>query len=452
MKILHKLNYALIQKIRGENVFHALNQMEDSQWYRQDKIKSIQWQQIKKIIAHAYNNVPFYTQSLNQARIKPEDINQWSDLLHVPILTKNDLRYNAHLLKATDKRYHYSKYSSSGSTGSSSIVLVDRNAATYRHAAVFRTQKWMGVDIADKMVTFWGTQLDRKSRIKDNIKDFFLHRKTFSTHALNADTFLSFYKIIQRFKPKIIYGFTSAIYEFAQFLQSKGLPMHKSGIGAVLVTGESLFSYQREVIGETLNCHVYVQYGAEEFGPLAYECPEGGLHIIAENVYIEVEKQNENDGKGNLIITGLKNYVMPLIRYRLGDVGIFSNAECRCGRGLPIIGEISGRSVDFVRTSDGRIIHGIYFDYLPKYFLGEILQFQVVQEDINTVCVNIVKDIEFNQHTLKKFENKLKDVLGDGINIIFDFIDCIPRESTGKFRFVVSKLNRLDDKDIPYER
>lgn len=441
MKIFHKFYYALGQKLRGENVYKVLTQLEESQWYSQDKLKLIQWQAIKRILSHAYVNIPFYRQTFDQARIKPDDIREWDDLHQIPILTKNEIRNNANLLKAVDKKYRCSKYSSSGSTGPSSIVLADRNTEAYRHAAVFRTRKWMGIDILDKMVMFWGVQLHRRGRFKDIFKDFFLNRKTISTHVLDENTFIYYHKIINRFKPKIIYGFTSAIYEFARLIKSKDLPMSSFPIKAVLVTGESLFSYQREMIEKVMKCKVFEQYGAEEFGPLAYECPEGNLHTMAENVFIEVENHDGVGKRGNLLITSLNNFAMPLIRYRIGDIGELSQSKCTCGRGLPLVGEITGRSVDCIRTPDGKIMHGINFDYLPKYFLNEIKQFQIVQNNINAVCVNIVKDDGFNDATLAEFETKLREVIGEKLKTDFKVLESIPKEKTGKSRFVVTTLS-----------
>lgn len=432
---LHKF----IQHIRGEKVFECLSELEQTQWYPVEKLKDIQWKKIKAIITHAYDNVPYYRQKFDEHGINPNKIKDLSDLKYIPILTKKELRENAPRLIAKDRKYRFSQDVTSGSSGPVTTVFTDRNAAAFQHAAVFRAYRWMGLDIGDKIARFWGTQLDVKRKIKDLIKDFLLNRITFSTHFLDDKTMFSYYQKLKNFKPRAIYGFTSAIYEFAQFIFRNELPIKNLDIKTIITTGELLFSYQRQVIEKTFNCRVYNEYGCAEFGPIAYECPHGNLHIMAENLYVEIENQTD-DGRGELIITELNNFVMPLIRYKLGDIGIVSYSKCTCGRELPVLKEISGRALDFVKTPDGRVIHGIYFDYLPKYFLGEIRQFQIVQEEIHTICVNIVKDSGFNKHTLQKFEKKLREVVGTKVDIIFEFKEAIPRENTGKFHFVISKL------------
>jgi phenylacetate-CoA ligase len=437
----HKTTYKLIQSLRGKKVFEVLDQLEKSQWYPQEMIREIQLQKIKKIIAHAYYHIPHYKKTFAEAGITPNQIKGWGDLKLVPILTKHDLRKEPRSLVAKPNCFICTRYSTSGSTGPPSVVLVDRNSEAYRHAAVFRSYRWVGFDIGERIAKFWGTQLDLKRSIRDQMKDFLLNRITFPTHFLDEKSMFNYYQRFRSFKPNALYGFSSAIYEFAQFLQNKNLPIEKTDIKAIIITGEPILPHQREIIEKTFACRVYNNYACEEFATIAFECPNGNLHLMSENVYVEVENQETGDGTGNLIITELNNSVMPLIRYRLSDVGILSNTKCNCGRGLPVLKEISGRSLDLIKIPTGRIIHGIYFDYLPKYFLNEIKQFQIVQTDMNTICVNLIKDKGFNKTTLRKFENKLRGILGDEVKIIIIFKEVIPRENTGKFRFVISKLS-----------
>jgi len=440
MSILLDMNYSIVQRLRGEPVFEALKQLETSQWHAADQIARTQWQQIQVLLGHAYDNVPYYQHRFREAGITPGQIRDWSDFTKIPVLTKDDLRNPPCRIVARDRRGASSSYSSSGSTGPSSTVLVDRIAAAYRHAAVFRMRKWMGLEIGDRMIMFWGRQLDLKNRVVDHLKDLLLNRRTFSTHALNAELMSRYSRMVRRFKPKLLYGFASAIYQFAQHLDAHNQDLRGSGIRAVLVTGEPLFGYQREAMQDTFGCPVYVQYGAEEFGPLAYECPSGSLHVMAENVYIEVEEPTDSGGKGNLLVTGLRSAVMPLIRYRLGDVGILSNCTCSCGRELPLVKEISGRSVDFIRTPDGKMMHGINFDYLPKYFLNEIRQFQIVQTDRKTLSIDIVKEQGFDEHTLNRFEKRLREIVGSELQVQYQFKTAIEREATGKSRFIATRL------------
>ena len=437
------LTYRMVQRLRRERVFDALAKMEKSQWESSNDIKLRQWRGFKRVVEHAYANVPYYKRMYDEAGFKPNSLSGIDDLQRVPILTKEVLRENSHNLIAEDKTYKFSADSTSGSSGPTTIVYTDRTALAHQHAAVFRAYNWMGVKLGERLVRFWGTQLDAKRILKDKIKDTLLNRRTFSTHALDHESLKQYFELFVRFDPVSVYGFTSGIYEFARFIQENNLQLGKVRPKAVVVTGERLLPHQRELIESVLQCRVFNEYGCAEFGPIAYECPQGKLHINAENVLVEVDKNADADGddRGNLVMTELNNLGMPMIRYRMGDVGVLSGEPCECGRGLPILEEISGRTLDFIQTGDGKKVHGMYFEYLPKYFIGEIRQFQIVQDELSSVTVRVLKDADFNESTLARFEEKLREVIGADVGIEFDIEASVFREATGKHRMVVSKIN-----------
>jgi phenylacetate-CoA ligase len=441
--------YELVQAVTREKVFEVLLQMEASQWLDTEAIRAAQWRKLGALVRHAHAHVPFYRERFERAGLRPELIRDWPDLERLPILTKEDLRTHRDRLMARDRRYATTAYYSSGSTGPSAVVLVDRHAAAYRHAAVFRTYRWMGSNIGAGVLQFWGTQLDPLRRAKERLRDLVMHRATVSTHRLDDAHFRRAYRTLTRLKPSILYGFASALHEFARFLQSSGLPLDRAGVKGVLATGEPLLPHQRACLEQVFSCRAFVQYGAEEFGPIAYECPEGSLHVVAENVHVEQEPGSERDGRGGLLITSLNNHVMPLIRYRLGDVGILSADTCVCGRGLPILKEISGRSVDFIRTPDGKLLHGINFDYLPKHFLEEIRQFQIVQTTADTLQVNVVRDAGFRDDTLARFERQMRGIVGGELKIGFELWSEIPRSRSGKAQFVQTLLEPGSGPAVP---
>jgi phenylacetate-CoA ligase len=163
---------------------------------------------------------------------------------------------------------------------------------------------------------------------------------------------------------------------------------------------------------------------------------------MAENVFAEIEGTGGESagGRGNLIMTELNNTGMPIIRYRMGDVGVLSEEACICGRGLPVLKEISGRILDSIQTPDGKKVHGMYFEYLPKYFIGEIRQFQIVQEDVRHIKVRVVRDPQFSESTLPRFEGEIRKVIGRSVTVEFVVEATIPREATGKNRLVVSRI------------
>ena len=434
--------YKTVQRLRGERVFEALERLERSQWESADTIRQLQWQRLRQLVRHAYEHVPYYRSIYDEAGFRPEMLRESRDLELIPIISKEVMRENSHNFISRDKKYKFSEDSTSGSSGPTTIIYTDRKALAYQHAAVLRAYRWMGLGIGERLVRFWGTQLDTKRKAKDTIKDLLLNRKTFSTHALDPGSLAKYHNELVRTHPAAIYGFTSAIYEFARFIADNDLAMDTVTLKAILVTGEPLFGHQRELMEAVFRCRVYNEYGCAEVGPVAYECPEGQLHIMAENVHVEIERGREGavGERGNLVMTELNNLGMPIIRYRMGDVGVLAEEACSCARGLPVLKEISGRLLDSIRTPDGRNVHGMYFEYLPKYFIGEIRQFQIVQEDLERIKVRVVRDPQFSEYTLRRFESEIRKVIGQRVAVDFVVESEIPREATGKNRLVVSRL------------
>jgi len=438
------VTYKIVQYCRKERVFAALEDLAKSQWQSPESMRQRQWEKLRRMVQHAYEHVPYYRKMYDAVGFHPGRLRSMEDIDVIPAISKQVMRDNARELIAQDRTYRFSEDSTSGSSGPTTIIYTDRTALAYQHAAVFRAYHWMGLRIGERLIRFWGTQLDTKRKAKDSVKDFLLNRRTFSTHGLDRVSLETYYGELVRFKPAAFYGFTSGIYEFAKFVKENELPLEKIRLKAIIVTGEPLLTHQRELIEGVFGCRVFNEYGCAEFGPVAYECPNGALHINAENVLVEVEATGDavDDGRGNLIMTELNNAGMPMVRYRMGDVGVLANEPCDCGRGLPILQEISGRTLDFVQTADGKRVHGMYFDYLPKYFIGEIHQFQIVQEDLQHITIRVVKDVGFNESTIPRFEEKLRKAVGESIALEYEVGDTPFREATGKHRLVVSKIDR----------
>ncbi|UCG88840.1 MAG: phenylacetate--CoA ligase family protein [Gemmatimonadota bacterium] len=437
------VTYKIVQYWRNERVFDALDDLEQSQWRPLESVRQRQWEKLKQLVRHAYDHVPHYRKMYDAAGFRPARLVTIEDLELIPPISKQVVRENARDLIAQDRRYKFSEDSTSGSSGPTTIIYTDRTALAYQHAAVFRAYRWMGLKVGERLIRFWGTQLDTKRRTKDSVKDLLLNRKTFSTHGLDRESLEMYYRELVRFNPASFYGFTSGIYEFAKFVKGNALPVDEVHLKAIIVTGEPLLSHQRQLIEEVFGCRVFNEYGCAEFGPVACECPKGALHIMAENVLVEVEAADDDASRerGNLIMTELNNFGMPMIRYRMGDVGVLADESCECGRGLPVLQEISGRMLDFVQTADGKKVHGMYFDYLPKYFIGEIHQFQIIQEDLQHITVRVVKDAGFNESTIARFEEKLRRALGNAVDLKYEIGDTPFREETGKHRLVVSRIS-----------
>jgi len=435
--------YRGTQALRREPVLEALRSLERSQWLSAEEVRSLQREKTEALLRHIVRHVPFYRDWLRETGKRADEFDSAAAFAELPIVGKEEVRERASRLLDSDRSYRYSKDSTSGSSGPSTIVYTDYAALAGQHAAVYRAYGWYGVRIGDPSVRFWGVQLDRHRRAKDRLKDRALNRVTFSTHDLSAAAMRRYAEAAARRRPVFIYGFTSAVADFAAFLQREGGMPASHGLKAVIVTGERCSPEQEALMREVFGAPVCNEYGCAEVGPIAFTCPEGAMHINAENVLVEIEPQwADADGTqfGEAIVTELNSRYMALARYRLGDIVGLSPARCRCGRGLPVLHSVSGRATDVVVTPEGGRVHGMFFEYLPKYFLGEIRRFQIVQQSVESLEVNVVKDEGFSGDTLPRFEGMLRETLGGVIGIRFHLVESIARERTGKQRFVRSEV------------
>ena len=436
--------YKIAQKLRGEMVFSALAKLEETQWYSSQKLRNYQFILLRQILNHAYQNVTALREKYDAVGFHPNDLKSFNDLRLLPVMTKKELHARHDEFVAADRKYRYTCDSTSGSSGPATLVYTDRDAAAFEHSAFMRSLQWWNVQYGVKIAKFWGTQLDQKRIIKDKIRDISLNRITLSTNNINEKMLLRHYNRIIKFKPKVIHGFTSAIHEFAKFCKNYRISEFNFGVDLVITTGEVLHDFQKKDIEDIFGKVIMDEYGCAEVGPIAYTCPSGGRHLMSD--YLIVETLSENNGycdgsKGDVLITNLINKVMPLVRYKLNDVIALSDQACPCGRGLPLIKKIYGKTPDVIRTPEGNIVHGLSFDYLPKYFEGRIKRFFILQEKIDLLRVNILPDNGFTEHTKSEFSDKLRKLVGKEINIFFEVHENeLPRERSGKQRLIISEI------------
>ena len=177
---------------------------------------------------------------------------------------------------------------------------------------------------------------------------------------------------------------------------------------------------------------------------IASECEKhDGLHINAENLIVEIVKEDGTYAKegetGRIIVTDLHNYGMPFIRYEIGDIAVFTGRKCSCGRGLPVIEDVVGRSLDMIKTPEGKIVPGEFFPHLMKEF-KEIIKFQVVQKTLEDLQIKMVTTTELSDGSRRRLDREVRRVLGNKINVSYERVDDIPLTSTGKYRVTISRI------------
>jgi phenylacetate-CoA ligase len=253
-----------------------------------------------------------------------------------------------------------------------------------------------------------------------------------------------FIQQIQAMRPKMLFGYPSALAHIASHAEKTGQILSNLGIKVAFVTSERLYDHQRERIERIFACPVANGYGGRDAGFIAHACPSGNMHITADDIIIEIIDNQGNvlpiGESGEIVVTHLATRDFPFIRYRTGDVGTLSDETCACGRGLPLLKEIQGRTTDFVVAEDGTVLHGLALIYILRDLPG-IESFKITQHDLQHVTVQIVADsAAYEKSSEQAIEQVFKKRLGAGISVDFEYVAEIAKEKSGKFRYVISHV------------
>jgi phenylacetate-CoA ligase len=441
-KIAKYLIYYPIQFLRGERVKEYLPQVSPIERFTPDKIEAIQLEKLKKIVAYAYQNVPYYSELFNAKGIRPEDIRCYSDLERIPVLTKRTILDNEERLLNPSFTGKMRIRKTGGSTGMTLHFKKEQDATALNDAIMYRCYSWYGIDIGDKQVRFWGVPVTSKLRWREQIKDLILNRIRISAFDISEASCLKQYERIKKFKPDYFYGYTTAIYGFCLFMQKLGIDLNSLNLKAVICTAEKMYDHHTALFRKVFNCPVVDEYGSSENGVLAFQCKQGNMHLMADHLCVEFLDENDRQVKpgelGRIVVTDLVSYGMPLLRYDIGDMGRPSGKVCTCGINLPLMEIVEGRKEDFIRTKEGKLVHAAYLCYTLKD--DTVNEFKMYQKDMNTLLVQIVKSPSFNVDTEALLDRKLRTALGDEMKITFRYLDKIPREASGKLRYFVSEI------------
>jgi phenylacetate-CoA ligase len=364
------------------------------------------------------------------------------DRLHeLPLLEKDVLQRDAERLITPDYKGRRISKSTGGSTGSPVRVVKDADGIAREMAASWAAMEDYGIGIGDRSVRFWGTPLKRSRRFRFWLTDMAMNRKRLSAFDLDPSDFERYWNTCRRFKPRWFYGYASLIHMFAEWIRDAGFDGKAIGLKAIVPTSEPLNPGQREVIRDVFGAQVFDEYGCGEVGAMAYACKLGRLHVVTENVVLEVLDEQlrpvEPGETGEVVVTDLTNHAMPLIRYRLGDRAV-QGSTCECGNGFPVIERVLGRIHDVVYTPAGRRWHGEKIDYLMSQLYGEIggfRQYQVVQDSASHLEIRLVTDDEIPNALKATIQDYVRDRL-DGMTTTVVAVTRIERAASGKIRVV----------------
>ena len=312
-------------------------------------------------------------------------------------------------------------------------------------AAKWRATRWWGVDIGDPEIVVWGSpiELGAQDRLR-GIRDRILRTSLLPAFEMSAAKLDEFVAAIRRIRPRMIFGYPSALAHIARHARQCGQRLDNLGIAVAFVTSERLYDHQRAEIEQGFGCGLANGYGGRDAGFVAHECPQHGMHVSAEDIVIEIIAADgrglPNGQIGEIVVTHLATCDFPFIRYRTGDFAMLDDATCPCGRGLPLLKEIQGRSTDFVVAHDGTVMHGLALIYVLRE-MPEIASFKIVQESRERVRVLVVPVQSLSVAVRDAIGEGLRARLGKAVTVEIEEVGEIPAERSGKFRYVVSNID-----------
>jgi len=434
-------------------IYRYLNYFEKSQYYPAEQIREIQMARLKKLVEHAYTNCPFYTSRLDTVGMHPSDLNSFEDFTHIPFLTKSDIQENLQTLTA--KNYKLTDLvanKTGGSTGHPIQFYHDKERFTSMDASAIRHDRWAGYDIGDKFALIWGHRDDISnfSNLVGKIKEKILLRsKVLDSSSMSHENMGGFAQELRSFQPRVILAYANAMHLFALFCRERDVVDIRPK--AIITTAEVLHGHQRKEIEEVFGCQVFNRYGCREVSVVASECEEhDGMHINADALYVEIIRDDGRTAQpgetGNVIISDLYNYGMPFIRYKIEDMGALTDKRCSCGRGLPLMDMMAGRVTDFLFTPDGTRVSGAALTIYVIANTPGVKQAQLVQETKDSLTIKIVQAQGFNDDSLAFLNKKIKEFFGDNMNWQYEFVEEIPKEASGKYRFSICNVPQHNQK------
>jgi len=431
----------------NSTLLEHLKAFEQSQYLSPDKIRVMQFERLRSLLKHASANCPFYTRRFNEAGFNPKKMQSLDDLYKLPVLTKKDIQRYATDMKATNlDPTDILPDQTGGSTGSPLHFFLNQDRVFSRNAAAIRHDRWTGWDIGMKSAYLWGHRGDiRTGGLKARLNQILVDRRLIlDTSNITTDKLAQFDTTLQKYRPYVYVAYANSIYLFARYLESRNSTAHHRP-QAIITSAEVLDPTQRELIEKVFECKVYNRYGCRETSIIASECDRHtGMHICAEALYVEILTKNgpaKRNELGKIVITDLLNYGMPFIRYQIEDIGFPIAETCSCGRGLPLLDISGGRTTDFLITPDGIIVSGASLTIFLIANTPGIAQAQLIQHTKDEIIFKIVKKEGFGDNSIKFLQQEFPKFFGNKMKYHLEFVDHIPVEASGKYRFSISHID-----------
>lgn len=438
--LANRLFIPVYQRRWGLHEPGLLDALTASAYLSESEIRDIQWSRLRELVIFVSRRSPFYRRRFQDAGFEPGDLKTWDDFAQLPVLTKADLRNHREDLISegcSPDSLFYKR--TGGSTGEPVHLYWDDAARRFKNAVVRRHNSWAGAEPGMKAAALWGDtekSVSWRTRVYRRLCERTVYLDTLK---MDDEHLRAFVAELLRFRPQLLFGHAHSLYFFTQYLVASGSP--RLPIQAIISTAESLAPGPRRVIEEYFGRILFDRYGCEEVSLIASECEaHDGLHMSAEGLYVELPSSDPSI-PAPVIVSDLTNRSMPLLRYEVGDLAIPADGPCDCGRGLPRLQRVYGRTSDILYAPDGRRISGISILDTFLIHIPGVKQAQIVQDAIDHVLVRVVAEPSYSSESESKLRRAILDIFGSAMTYDIVKVPRIQPTRRGKFQFTICQID-----------
>ena len=410
-------------------------------------IRRYRLKKLKKLVSHAARHSPFYRDWFRTHGFDPADLKSLDDLRKIPPIGKQHLRALHQAFSSGEiTRKRLIEHKTSGSTGVPVQIL--RSPAEERRLNMLRWRlQWMlglrpGYRLA-KVKTTWEPLSRRFNRLQD------LARKIGLLETRVFDCFLppeENYRELLAYQPHVLSGYPGALARIARVHDQQGGSFRN--LRRVSCGGEAMAPHQRRILENSFGVPVHDSYGTSECNLAAWLCLETGqYHVNDDGILLEICRDGVPVAEGEVgevVITSLHSRVMPIIRYRLGDLATAGPDTCPCGSPFSTFSDLHGRIIDYLQLADGRELHP--FEFMNEVVIAAtdwLVEYQVVQQEPGELRLLIVPRHPVSTKETARLQALLQDSLDNRIRVHVELTDHIPLTEGGKFHFCRSEIQAI---------
>lgn len=400
------------------------------------ELREYQLGRIRAVAADAAENTEYYAEVFGDLGLDPAALT-WEEFERIPPLTKGIIREQGGRL--VNKRFPLDSLRESatgGTTASPMKIYMDRDSVQRRYGATMAFDRWLGFMPGMRGAFLWGASQDfpAVTSLKRKLLNAMVMRNVFyTTESLDDATLQGYCDRLRRSRPAMLQAYPTPLRILAEYMLANGVEID---VPAISCTAEPLTGSARATIEKAFGRKVHEWYGAREAGRIATECSaHDGMHVNGYGLHVEVLDGGEGLGGGEVVLTDLWNVGMPMLRYRTGDLSGLDESPCRCGCSLPRLSPVTGRTAEVFITASGRKVPGVAFTNRIIKDDSMIREMQIVQKDYTEFLIRVVPGQGYGEDARQWLAGRLEDFMGQKNEVVFQEVEAIPRERSGKLLF-----------------